>query len=66
MQNALYVGLSRQIALHREMDVIANNLANMDTNGFKADGVTYMSDAEIDAERLKVRSLRDQACGPGA
>jgi flagellar basal-body rod protein FlgF len=41
MQNALYVGLSRQIALHREMDVIANNLANMDTNGFKADGVTF-------------------------
>lgn len=32
----------------------------------KADGVTYMSNAEIDAERLKVRSLRDQACGPGA
>jgi flagellar basal-body rod protein FlgF len=41
MQNALYVGLSRQIALHREMDVIANNLANMDTNGFKSDGVTF-------------------------
>lgn len=32
----------------------------------KADGVTYMNNAEIDAERLKVRSLRDQACGPGA
>jgi hypothetical protein len=32
----------------------------------KLDGVTYMSDAEIDAERLRVRSLRDMACGPGA
>lgn len=41
MQNALYVGLSRQVALHREMDVIANNLANMDTNGFKSEGVTF-------------------------
>ena len=29
MQNALLVGLSRQVALAREMDVIANNLANM-------------------------------------
>jgi hypothetical protein len=32
----------------------------------KLDGVTYMTDAEIDAERLRVRSLRDSACGPGA
>ncbi len=41
MQNALYVGLSKQVALHREMDVIANNLANMDTNAFKSEGVTF-------------------------
>jgi hypothetical protein len=32
----------------------------------KLDGVTYMTDAEIDAERLRVRSVRDTACGPGA
>lgn len=36
MQNALLVGLSRQMALGRELDVIANNLANVSTNGFKA------------------------------
>ena len=36
MQNALLVGLSRQMALGRELDVIANNLANVTTNGFKA------------------------------
>ena len=41
MQNALYVSLSKQVALRREMDVIANNLANMDTNGFKANDVTF-------------------------
>jgi len=35
MQNTLYVSLSRQIALRQEMDVIANNLANMTTTGFK-------------------------------
>jgi flagellar basal-body rod protein FlgF len=35
MENALLVGLSRQIALRREMDVIANNVANITTNGFK-------------------------------
>ena len=32
----------------------------------KNDGVTFMSNAEIDAYRLQVRSLRDLACGPGA
>jgi flagellar basal-body rod protein FlgF len=35
MDNALYVGLSRQMVLKREMDIIANNIANADTNGFK-------------------------------
>jgi flagellar basal-body rod protein FlgF len=36
MENMLLVGLSRQIALARELDVIANNVANSATNGFKA------------------------------
>lgn len=35
MENALLVGLSRQVALARELDVIANNMANVGTNGFK-------------------------------
>jgi len=35
MQNTFYVSLSRQVALQREMDVIANNMANMTTTGFK-------------------------------
>ncbi|MDP3258950.1 MAG: flagellar basal-body rod protein FlgF [Bosea sp. (in: a-proteobacteria)] len=35
MENALLVGLSRQMALARELDVIANNMANVSTNGFK-------------------------------
>jgi flagellar basal-body rod protein FlgF len=37
MQNALLVGLSRQTVLERQMDVLANNIANVNTNGFKAD-----------------------------
>ncbi|KAA2234826.1 flagellar basal-body rod protein FlgF [Salinarimonas soli] len=36
MENALLIGLSRQVALARELDVIANNMANVNTNGFKA------------------------------
>ncbi len=37
MQNALLIGLSRQMSLQHEMEVVANNIANIDTNGFKAD-----------------------------
>ena len=39
MDNALYVGLSRQMVLRREMDIIANNIANLDTNGFKVESL---------------------------
>jgi flagellar basal-body rod protein FlgF len=36
MENALLIGLSRQVALARELDTIANNVANLGTHGFKA------------------------------
>ena len=41
MENASLVGLSRQIALQRELDVVANNIANLNTTGYKADGVVF-------------------------
>ena len=37
MENMLLVGLSRQMVLERQMDVVANNVANVNTNGYKAD-----------------------------
>jgi flagellar basal-body rod protein FlgF len=37
MQNMLLIGLSRQMVLERQMDVVANNVANVNTTGFKAD-----------------------------
>ncbi|WP_439817323.1 flagellar basal-body rod protein FlgF [Zavarzinia sp. CC-PAN008] len=37
MQNTLYVGLSNQMALRRQLDVVANNIANMNTTGFKGE-----------------------------
>lgn len=41
MENLLLVGLSRQMALRREIDVIANNVANVSTNGFKARSLRF-------------------------
>jgi len=35
VENAALVGLSRQVALRRELEVVANNLANLGTAGFK-------------------------------
>ncbi len=35
MDNSIYVGLSKQMVLRREMDIVANNIANADTTGFK-------------------------------
>ena len=37
MENTLMIALSHQAALRRRMDVIANNIANMNTTGFKAE-----------------------------
>jgi flagellar basal-body rod protein FlgF len=41
MENTLLVGLSRQMALTHELDIIANNVANIDTTGFKADNASF-------------------------
>jgi flagellar basal-body rod protein FlgF len=41
MQNAQLISLSRQIALQRQMDVVANNIANMNTTGFKAEDMLF-------------------------
>lgn len=41
MQNTLLVGLSRQVALRRELDVVANNIANLNTTGFKSAGALF-------------------------
>ena len=39
MDNTSYVALSRQTALWKQMEVVANNMANLNTAGFKAEEV---------------------------
>src|SRR5580704_11293939 len=41
MQNALLIGLSRQMVLDRQLDVVANNIANVNTTGYKADNSLF-------------------------
>ena len=59
MENALLIGLSRQMVLERQMDVVANNLANVNTNGFK-------TDASLFQEYLKTGAHEDNFVGPTA
>lgn len=41
MDNAIYASLTRQSGLMREMRIIANNIANAETTGFRREGVIF-------------------------
>ena len=41
MSTDLYVAASAQVAINRRMEAIANNIANMNTAGFRATGVKF-------------------------
>ena len=42
MENAAYIALSRQSALRRELDVVANNIANMNTTAYKGETMMFV------------------------
>jgi flagellar basal-body rod protein FlgF len=44
MDNAIYLSLSRQIVLQRRMEIVANNVANIDTAGFKIEHLDVHTD----------------------
>lgn len=41
MDNAGYIGLSRNAGLMRELTTIANNIANVSTNGYRREGAVF-------------------------
>ena len=41
MENLQLIGLSQQMALRRQLDVVANNVANMNTTAFKGESVVF-------------------------
>jgi flagellar basal-body rod protein FlgF len=60
MDNAQLVSLSRQIALQRQMDIVANNLANINTTGFKAENVLFATAEMPQARDTSFSSFADQ------
>lgn len=49
MENALYIALSQQVALRKSVDIIAHNVANASTAGFKAEHMVF---SEVLAENV--------------
>src|SRR5258708_4375722 len=76
MDNALLIGLSRQVALSRELEVVANNLANINTTGYKSDSSIFeqyfmpeASAGEFPPDSRQLSYVQDRATwhnlGPG-
>lgn len=55
MENAAYIGLSRQMTLRRELDIVANNIANADTTGFKVEQLLVETEVGDRARNDSVR-----------
>lgn len=41
MENSLYIGLSKQVVLRENMDIIAQNVANVNTPGYRAQNMVF-------------------------
>src|SRR5262245_38701868 len=61
MENAGYIALSRQTSLSREMDVIANNLANVTTPAFKGQTVRFQEYLNRTKDGTKLSYVEDAA-----
>ena len=70
MENATYIALSREVALRRQMDVVANNLANISTPAFKGqtmlfkEYVAQLEGGESMSYVQEDRAVRDMTEGP--
>jgi flagellar basal-body rod protein FlgF len=72
MENPIYIALSRQDALRRQMDVVANNLANMTTPAYKQQRVLFLEylakPASSPVEKVSMvhdyGTIRNTAAGP--
>jgi flagellar basal-body rod protein FlgF len=74
MHNSLLVGLTAQMTLRRNMEIVSNNLANVSTSGFKRETPAFEElVVPVDAESKQLRKIsfvrdwgviRDMTSGP--
>src|SRR3546814_13084588 len=60
MENPIYIALSRQTALRRQMSVVANNIANLNTTAFKKELMIYQAYPEKTPFTPKIDFVLDQ------
>ncbi len=59
MENALFIALSHQTTLRRQMDVIANNVANASTPAFKADRMLFVEELVTTGDGQQLTFVQD-------
>ena len=59
MENTNYVALSHQMALQRQMDIIAHNIANVNTSAFKSDAPLFEAFVIAAGPNSKISFVRD-------
>ena len=70
MENISYIGLSKQIALTRQMELVSNNIANLNTNGYQGNKAMFNEyifepkSEEPVSMVLDYGSYRDETPGP--
>ena len=66
MQGSDYVMLSRQSGLMREMQVVANNVANVSTTGFRREGVVFAEHVvRTGGDSVSMAHVRGRLTDPG-
>lgn len=75
METPTFIALSRQTTLRREMDIVANNIANMSTNGYKGKRMMFVEHLvksaggdQILGDKISyvrdIATMRDLSAGP--
>jgi len=61
MENITYIGISHQMALQQQIEVTANNIANMNTPGFKANNVLFTDYVTAPEGSMPIHQSQDYA-----
>lgn len=61
MDNSVYIALSRQTALFRDLNVTANNIANVNTTGYQAEQLMFTDYLVNDGNKHKMAFTQDIA-----
>ncbi|HYD30401.1 MAG TPA: flagellar basal-body rod protein FlgF [Azospirillaceae bacterium] len=59
MENPIYISLSRQTALQRQMEMVANNIANMNTTAYKNQRMLFQEYVDRPAIGEKISLVQD-------